>query len=59
MSGDNINLIYSYVVEENTPDGVLTAIIYSRDSEGVETEVDRVPHDEIHNKMNELNNGGN
>lgn len=57
MSGDNINLIYSYVVEEE--DGVLTAIIYSRDSEGVVTEVDRVPHDEIHNKMNELNNGGN
>lgn len=48
--------IYDYVVDSDDP---TLAVIYSRDSEGVVTEVDRVPHDEIHEKMNELREGGN
>jgi len=43
--------IFDYVVDS---DGI--AIIYSKDNQGLVTEEDRCPHDEIIDKMNELIN---
>ena len=44
--------IFDYVVD---PDG--QCVIYSKDDQGVVTEEDRCPHDEIINKMEQLRGG--
>ncbi len=49
-----MKLVYDYVVDS---DDSTLAIIYSKNDQGVVTEVDRVPHDEIQEKMNELRGG--
>ena len=46
--------IYDYVVDSDDP---TLAIIYSRDSKGVVTEEDKVPHDQVQEKMEQLRGG--